>query len=105
MTAAERYEAVGACKHVYRVIEDAPCTKGGLDAAFLKKHRIHIVCHGAEYDSPDDPWYAAPRAMGMCRILPRFEGMSTSELIARIQSRDSEELNRKTAALPSVVAK
>jgi len=39
--------------------------------------------------------------MGITRILPRFDGMSTSELIKRIQARDHEELNRKSPALPA----
>mmetsp|Transcript_22008 Transcript_22008/g.38995 ORF Transcript_22008/g.38995 Transcript_22008/m.38995 type:complete len:497 (+) Transcript_22008:215-1705(+) len=99
MTAKERYEAVAACKYVYKVIQDAPCTKGALDKAFIKKHRIHIVCYGEEYNTPTDEWYAVPREMGIGRVVPRHDGMSTSELIKRITTRDADELGRKSAAL------
>lgn len=98
MNERERADVVGAAKYVYKVIEHVPCVKGGLDEEFLRKHRIHIVAHGEEYDKPDDEWYAIPRRLGMTRVLPRFDGMSTSELIRRINSRNSEELNRKSPA-------
>ncbi len=97
MTAQERYDVVAACKHVYEVIPDAPCTKGALDEEFLNKHRIHVVAHGEEYDKPEDEWYGVPRKLGMCRILPRHDGMSTSELIRRIELR-GDDLKRKSAA-------
>ena len=75
------------CKHVYKVIEDAPCNPGELDAAFIKKHNIHIVAHGEEYETEDDLYYKIPRDLGITRILPRTGGMSTSDLIRRIFSR------------------
>ncbi len=87
MTTDERCNIVGACKFVDKVIPNAPCEKGSLNEAFLKKHNIHIVAHGEEYDRDDDEYYAIPRKLGMCRILPRTKGMSTSELIKRIQDR------------------
>mmetsp|Transcript_17469 Transcript_17469/g.28234 ORF Transcript_17469/g.28234 Transcript_17469/m.28234 type:complete len:498 (-) Transcript_17469:1105-2598(-) len=99
MTANERYEVVGACKYVYKVIENAPCTKGGLNEEFIQKHRIHVVAHGMEYEKEDDEWYAIPRKMGITRTLPRHAGMSTSELIRRIEARKSDENARKTPAL------
>ncbi|GBG30313.1 Choline-phosphate cytidylyltransferase 1 [Hondaea fermentalgiana] len=98
MNERERADVVGAAKYVYKVIENAPCVKGGLDEAFLKKHRIHVVAHGEEYDKPTDEWYAIPRKLGMTRVLPRFEGMSTSELIRRINSRKADELARSAPA-------
>ena len=54
MTSAERYDAVGACKGVYRVIPNAPTAKGEMTRDFLLKHNIHIVTLGQEYDTPDD---------------------------------------------------
>lgn len=101
MSASERYEVVGACKYVFKVIENAPCVKGDLNEEFIRKHNIHIVCCGEEYNDPNDEWYAVPRKLGMIRTLPRHSGMSTSELIKRIQNRDSEELTRKAPALMS----
>ena len=84
-------EAVSTCKFVHRTIPGAPCTRGALDAAFIRKHNIHIVCCGEEYNKPDDLWYKIPRDMGILRYLPRTEGMSTSTLIRRIQQRYAEE--------------
>lgn len=98
MTAKERYAVVAACRYVYKVIEDAPCVKGELNEEFLRKHRIHVVAHGEEYDDVNDEWYATPRAKGITRVLPRHDGMSTSELIRRINSRNQDELKRTAPA-------
>eukprot|EP00301_Raphidiophrys_heterophryoidea_P003367 c11522_g1_i3.p1 GENE.c11522_g1_i3~~c11522_g1_i3.p1 ORF type:complete len:261 (+),score=56.78 c11522_g1_i3:712-1494(+) len=90
MTTQERIAVVSACQGVFKVIMNAPCTKGALDEAFIREHNIHIVCLGEEYDNPEDQWYAIPRRMGMVRILPRYQGLSTSDLIRRIKSRIQE---------------
>eukprot|EP00211_Chloroparvula_japonica_P002175 CAMPEP_0119126390 /NCGR_PEP_ID=MMETSP1310-20130426/5334_1 /TAXON_ID=464262 /ORGANISM="Genus nov. species nov., Strain RCC2339" /LENGTH=470 /DNA_ID=CAMNT_0007116549 /DNA_START=138 /DNA_END=1547 /DNA_ORIENTATION=- len=82
MNELERAEAVRACKYVHDVIPNAPCT--GLTEEFIREHNIHIVAHGEEYDKPEDIYYAVPRKMGITRILPRTQGMSTSVLIARV---------------------
>jgi len=95
MTAKEREAVVQSCKYVYNIIPDAPCEKGLLNEEFIRKHRIHIVAHGEEYNNPDDEWYAVPRRLGMTRIVPRHEGMSTSELIRRIEQRKLDELKSK----------
>eukprot|EP00741_Cyanophora_paradoxa_P013417 tig00020685_g12956.t1 len=81
MTHEERCAEVAACKHVSAVIPNAPCS--GIPREFLVKHNIHVVCHSAEYDRPDDAYYAVPRQMGITRVLPRTEGISTSDLIHR----------------------
>eukprot|EP01139_Manchomonas_bermudensis_P005964 Amastigsp_a176110_7.p1 type:complete len:179 gc:universal Amastigsp_a176110_7:645-109(-) len=90
MTAAERERSVAGCKYVYKVIPNAPCT--GLTEEFLRQHNIHVVVHGAEYDRPDDHYYHVPRVLGMTRVLPRTEGISTSDLIKRIRSRPESEI-------------
>lgn len=87
MTTEEREAVVSACKYVFKVISHAPCKKGSLSEEFIHKHNIHIVVCSEEYDSPDDEWYAAPRKMGILRPLPRTSGVSTSDLVRRIQSR------------------
>lgn len=100
MSENERYSVVAACKYVYKVIKDAPTHKGSLTAEFIKKHRIHVVCCGEEYaKDPNDLYYKVPREMGITKVLPRHAGMSTSELIKRIQERDASELKRASAAL------
>lgn len=88
MTSAERCAEVEACKAVTKVIADAPCW--GLTREFLDEHQIHVVTYGQEYldkfpDPKDDPYYRVPREMGIARPLPRTQGLSTSDLIRRIQ--------------------
>eukprot|EP00300_Choanocystis_sp_HF-7_P027291 c32377_g1_i1.p1 GENE.c32377_g1_i1~~c32377_g1_i1.p1 ORF type:complete len:494 (+),score=85.69 c32377_g1_i1:86-1567(+) len=90
MSMEERCRVVSACKYVYKVVPNAPCTKGALDEEFLKRHNIHVVCCGEEYDKPDDQWYAIPRRLGILKILPRTKEMSTSQLIDRIKERVKE---------------
>ena len=90
MTAAEREAQVLGCKGVDKVIPNAPCF--GMTEEFLKAHNIHVQGVGEEYfarypDPDDDPYYKVPRKMGIAVALPRFEGLSTSELIQRVQSR------------------
>lgn len=83
MTHKERCEAVAACKFVHEVIPNAPCFD--LPVEFLLKHNIHVVALSPEYDTPDDQFYAGARELGITKVLPRTEGMSTSELIRRIK--------------------
>jgi len=83
MTTQERVNEVKGCKNVDEVIPNAPCN--GLTEEFIKKHNIHVVAHSVEYDKPEDHYYAVPRKMGITRVLPRTEGLSTSELIRRVK--------------------
>jgi cytidyltransferase-like protein len=88
MTSAERCAEVEACKAVTKVIPNAPCF--GLTEEFLNEHEIHVVAFGEEYlerypDPNDDPYYKVPRLMGIAQPLPRTKGLSTSDLIRRIQ--------------------
>lgn len=89
MTHEERCEEVQNCKAVTKVIPNAPCF--GITKEFLDVHQIHVVAFGEEYlerypDPKDDPYYRVPRLMGIARPLPRTKGLSTSDLIRRIQS-------------------
>ena len=88
MTHSERCAEVEACKAVTKVIPNAPCW--GLTEEFLDEHQIHVVAFGAEYqerfpDPNDDPYYKVPRLLGIAHPLPRTEGLSTTDLIRRIQ--------------------
>jgi cytidyltransferase-like protein len=74
MTMDERMEVVAACKCVYKVIPNAPCHPGTLTEEFIKEHNIHIVAHGAEYDTPTDKYYVVPRKLGIVRTTPRTQG-------------------------------
>ena len=87
MTLEERCAIVATCKGVDEVIPAAPYP--GIPESFLREHNIHIVAHSPEYDRPDDRYYAVPRALGMTRVLPRTDGISTSELLRRVQLRET----------------
>ncbi len=70
---------MATCKGVYKVIPNAPFP--GIPLEFLQKWNIHVVCLSPEYDKPDDKYYAVPRQLGMTRVLPRTDGISTSDII------------------------
>ncbi|GMI23845.1 hypothetical protein TrCOL_g4457 [Triparma columacea] len=58
---------------------------------FLDKHQIHVVACGQEYfdkypNTDDDPYYGYVRKIGIAKPMQRTAGMSTSDLIRRIQS-------------------
>eukprot|EP00928_Gymnodinium_smaydae_P087261 TRINITY_DN71546_c0_g1_i1.p1 TRINITY_DN71546_c0_g1~~TRINITY_DN71546_c0_g1_i1.p1 ORF type:complete len:513 (+),score=73.43 TRINITY_DN71546_c0_g1_i1:205-1743(+) len=99
MSAAEREAEVASCKCVTKVIQNAPCF--GLTEEFIRKHRIHVVAFGQEYmdrfpNPDDDPYYKVPRKMGIAQPMPRTEGLSTSDLIRRIQQRGADEKKSPT---------
>lgn len=102
MSASERESEVSSCKCVTKVIPNAPCF--GLTEEFIRKHRIHVVAFGMEYEEryPDpatDPYYKVPRQMGIAKPMPRTAGLSTSELISRIQARGTDQ--KKAIAPPA----
>lgn len=62
-----------------------------------------VVCVGIEYqerwpDPKDDKYYRVPRELGIARYLPRTKTLSTSDLIARIQSAQLEGNNGSGSA-------
>jgi len=97
MTHDERCAEVEACKSVTRVIPNSPCF--GLTREFIEEHQIHVVAYGEEYlerwpNPDDDPYYGYVRKIGIARPLPRHDGLSTSDLIRRIQnSRPADQRN------------
>ena len=88
MTMDERAKAVAVCKGVFQVIKNAPCP--GIPLEFIQKYNLHIVCLSTEYDVEGDKYYEIPRKLGMTRVLPRTEGISTSDLIKRVQAYGTE---------------
>lgn len=99
MSASERELEVSRCQSVAKVIHNAPCF--GLTEDFIKEHDIHVVACGQEYwdrfpNPDDDPYYGVPRKMGICKPIPRYDGISTSEIIQRILSRGTVEKKSPT---------
>jgi len=84
MNGAERYEALRHCRYVDEVVVDAPWT---LDMDFLEKHKIDFVAHDeAPYTlgSSAADIYAFVKERGMFMPTERTEGVSTSDIVARI---------------------
>mmetsp|Transcript_31533 Transcript_31533/g.46785 ORF Transcript_31533/g.46785 Transcript_31533/m.46785 type:complete len:515 (-) Transcript_31533:147-1691(-) len=86
MNDQERLTMVQACKFVDEVIPGAPyiMNREYLDYVF-DKYKIDYVIHG------DDPClvngkdvYAAAKAMGKFRSIPRTEGVSTTDIVGRM---------------------
>lgn len=80
----ERCTAASHIKMVAQVIPDAPLV---LTKEFIEKHNIHRVGCSEEYDSKDDDYYRAAREMGILKVIPRVEGVSTSELMRRVKTK------------------
>jgi ethanolamine-phosphate cytidylyltransferase len=92
MSEDERYAAVAACAYVNEVVKNAP---EAVTEEVLKENQIDFVAAGEEYEdvaalkaSGKYDYYAVPRAKGILKFTTRTPGISTSELIHRIRSRD-----------------
>ncbi|KPI93518.1 Choline-phosphate cytidylyltransferase B [Papilio xuthus] len=83
MTEDERYEAVRHCRYVDEVVRDAPWE---YDEEFLEKHKIDFVAHDdIPYTTEDcEDTYAMIKAKDMFVATERTEGVSTSDIVARI---------------------
>lgn len=83
MNEEERYEAVRHCRYVDEIVTDAPWT---LNDAFLDKNKIDFVAHDdIPYTAGNtDDVYSLIKKRGMFLTTQRTEGISTTDVIARI---------------------
>jgi len=83
MTDSERYEAVRHCRYVDEVLRDAPWVT---DMEFLTRNKIDFVAHDEEpyTTGTEDDCYAYLKEKGMFVPTVRTDGISTSDIVARI---------------------
>lgn len=83
ITFIDRYEAVRHCRYVDEVVRDSPWSAG---EEFIIKHKIDFVAHDDQpYTSSDhEDVYEFVKSHGMFVATKRTEGVSTSDLVARI---------------------
>lgn len=83
MCEKERYDALRHCRYVDEVVEDAPWL---ITPDFLEKHQIDFVAHDdLPYNCGDaEDIYKPIKEMGKFVATQRTEGVSTSDIIARI---------------------
>ncbi|MEZ5097839.1 MAG: adenylyltransferase/cytidyltransferase family protein [Nocardioides sp.] len=87
MSLSERVAVIEACRFVDEVIPDAPLR---LTADFLVKHDLDLVVHGDDIsDETASDVYGPAVEQGLIRRVPRSRNLSTTELIARVRSRQS----------------
>jgi len=85
LTLQERCTSIRGCRWVDEVIPDAPI---GITEEWIKKHNIDIVVHGDDFDEEKkQSQYAVPIKMGIFRTTPYTPGISTTEILNRIRSR------------------
>lgn len=93
LTLEERFAVVSSCKYVDKVIPGSPLK---LTSDFISEHGIDIVVHGNDMSTETLAiYYSVPMKMGILRVLPYTEGISTSDIIRRILSRfaDSDKIH------------
>jgi glycerol-3-phosphate cytidylyltransferase len=92
LTMQERIAVISCCRYVHEVIPDAPLVIG---RKYLQEHRIDLVVHGDDMWHSDalQKFYAEPQRLGILRLVPYTAGISTSDIIARIENRVSAVAN------------
>mgnify|MGYP001285375819 CR=1 FL=1 len=87
MTLEERTAVVSACRYVTEVI---PAVSFTVTKELITEYNIDLVVHGDDFDEGlINLFYRVPIAMGIFQTVPYTEGISTSDLIRRIQERDA----------------
>ena len=83
MTDVERYEAIRHCRYVDEIIRDAPWK---ITDEFLEEHKIDFVAQDSTpyVTSETDDLYKGVKEMGLFVATKRTEGISTSDIVARI---------------------
>lgn len=79
----DRAFIVSSCRHVDEVIMNAPVV---LTREWIQAYNISMVIHGDDGDPAFDKMYAVPREMGIMRIVPYYDGISTTKILEAIKA-------------------
>lgn len=83
MTMEERIESVRGCRFVDEVIPDAPLI---VTQEWIHLHAIDLVVHGDDFDPVwSEQLYGVPMTQGIFRTVPYTPGISSTDLIRRVQ--------------------
>ena len=86
LTMEERVASVAGCKYVDQVLSNAPWR---IARAWIIQHHIQLVVHGDDYSQEQlDDIYKVPMEMGILRIVPYTNSISTTEIVRRILGRN-----------------
>jgi len=93
LTVQERAVVIAACRYVDEIILSPPSV---VSQEFMDLYRIDLLVHADDCSETQIKHFYGPAyAQGKYKSLPYTKGISTTEIINRIASRTSEELQRK----------
>lgn len=87
LTLQERVTVIEACRYVDEVIAAPPLCAS---KQWLKEHQIDVVVHGDDFDPTSSlamSQYGPAIEMGIFVTVPYTKGISTTEIIKRVQQR------------------
>ena len=88
MTMEERIASVQGCRFVDSVVPDAPLV---VTQEWIDQNAIDVVVHGDDFDPAlVGRLYGVPIALGIFRTVPYTPGISSTELIRRIQAHGAD---------------
>jgi cytidyltransferase-like protein len=85
LTLEERMKSVATSPYVDEVLANAPCV---VTKEWIEEHNLDLVIHGDDFNEEKASYhFGVPMEMGIFRTVPYTEGISTTEIIRRIQER------------------
>ena len=86
---SERCEVIAGCRYVDAIIPDAPPY---VPLNWIKQHKIDVVVAGSDYSHEAiETYYYWPDKLGILKILPYTNGISSSDIIHRCQTIELHE--------------